>query len=233
MAASVRQRGIDAFEFDLSQQGGMRNILHASTLHELKAPIAQPMCRGIWFGHPCGAFSSARRNDGGPTALRGTNSKDIWGLLDLQCMDRARWNTANKLLLRMHGLTKLCESSDVPFDIENPQSSKLWMHPIIKKWVRHKSLHLVQLDYCQLARSGRSQPAFSRLATPTSTPASPCAAKHHGVREFPIVENLGNFKPHYLPSYMVEQKGSTGSTKPARTPMSSVSTSPNSCTSRQ
>ena len=47
MAASVRTRGLDAFEFDLTPQGGRRNILHASTLHELKALITHPVCRGI------------------------------------------------------------------------------------------------------------------------------------------------------------------------------------------
>ena len=149
MAAHVRKKGIQAFEFDLTQKGGRRNILHANVLHELRALIAHPQCRGIWFGYPCGTFSSARRNDGGPGALRGTNSKDIWGLPHLVGKERGRVDSANKLLLRMNELMKLCEVSNVPFYLENPQSSKLWMHPIIKKWVRHKSSHLVTFEYCQ------------------------------------------------------------------------------------
>ena len=99
MAAATREQGLQAFEFDLTAQGGKRNILHASVLHELKALIAHPMCRGIWFGFPCGTFSSARRNDGCPHALRGTNSKDIWGLPHLAGKERARCQSANKLLL--------------------------------------------------------------------------------------------------------------------------------------
>ena len=39
----------------------------------------------------------------------------------------------------MNALMEVCERSNVPFYIENPQSSKLWMHPIIKKWVSNKS----------------------------------------------------------------------------------------------
>ena len=120
MAASVRQRGLDAFEFDLTAQGGKRNILHANVLHELKALFAHPMCRGVWFGFPCGTVSSACRNDGGPQALRGTNSKDIWGLPHLVGKERARCQSANKLPLRMHKLMKLCEASGVPFYVENP-----------------------------------------------------------------------------------------------------------------
>jgi len=125
MAAGVREHGLDAFEFDLTQQGGKRNLLHANVLHELRSLIAHPMCRGVWFGFPCGTFSSARRNDGGPGPLRGTNPKDIWGLPHLEGKERARVNSANKLLLRMHELMKLCANSDVPFYLEIPQSSKL------------------------------------------------------------------------------------------------------------
>ena len=47
MAAAVRARGVEAFEFDLTEQGGRRNILHANVLHELEALIAHPICRGI------------------------------------------------------------------------------------------------------------------------------------------------------------------------------------------
>ena len=83
MAAGVREHGLDAFEFDLTQQGGKRNLLHANVLHELRSLIAHPMCRGVWFGFPCGTFSSARRNDGGPGPLRGTNPKDTWGFATL------------------------------------------------------------------------------------------------------------------------------------------------------
>jgi hypothetical protein len=80
LAQSVRDTGITVFEYDLTEQGGRRNLLHSSVLRELRELIAHPMCRGVWFGFPCGTFSSARRHDGGPPPLRGTNPKDTWGL---------------------------------------------------------------------------------------------------------------------------------------------------------
>ena len=49
----------------------------------------------------------------------------------------------------MHELMRLCEKHDVPFYLENPQRSKLWCHPLIIKWVRHKRTHKVEFDYCQ------------------------------------------------------------------------------------
>ena len=53
----------------------------------------------------------------------------------------------------MHELVKHCESNDVPFYLENPQMSKLWMHPIIRKWASHKASHKVEFDYCQFETS--------------------------------------------------------------------------------
>ena len=78
LSAALRLKGLQVFEFDLTEQGGRRNLLHANVLHELKALIAHPLCKGVWFGYPYGTFSSARRDDGGPPPLRGTNPKDIW-----------------------------------------------------------------------------------------------------------------------------------------------------------
>ena len=82
--------------------------------------------------------------------MRGTNPKDIGGLPHLAGRELARVRSANKLLLRMNELMKDCERSNVPFYLENPQSSRVWLHPIVRKWVKHKASHKVEFDYCQL-----------------------------------------------------------------------------------
>ena len=143
LAKAVRDKGIQCFEFDLTTQGGCKNLLHAHVLTELKGLIAHPQCKGVWFGYPCGAFRSARRHDGGPPPLRGTNPKDIGGLPHLAGRELARARNANKLLLLMNEPMKDCESSNVPFYIGNPQSSRVWLHPIVRKWTRHTAPHKV------------------------------------------------------------------------------------------
>ena len=153
LASAARELGVTAYEYDLNQQGGYKNLLKKNVLKELTDLIMDPFCMGIWFGFPCGTFSSARRNDGGPPPLRGINSKDIWGLPHLEGKEKARVQSANKLLLRMHELMRLCERQKVPFYLENPQRSKLWMHPLIKKWIRHNDTQLVNFDYCQFGTS--------------------------------------------------------------------------------
>lgn len=153
MAAAVRQTGVTANEYDLTEKGSRKNLLHKSVLQELTEPIEHPNCIGVWFGFPCGTFSSALRNDGGPPPLRGINSKDIWGLPHLVRRERDRVRSANKSLLGMHVLMRMCERKGVPFYLENVQRSKYWMHPLIRKWVRHSARQLVQFDYCQYATS--------------------------------------------------------------------------------
>ena len=69
MAQSVRDTGITVFEYDLTEKGCRINLLHSNVLKELEDLIAHPMCRGVWFGFPCGTVSSARRHDGGPPPL--------------------------------------------------------------------------------------------------------------------------------------------------------------------
>jgi len=51
--------------------------------------------------------------------------------------------------MRMNELMKHCESSLVPFYLENPQMSKLWHHPIIRKWIQNPASQKVEFDYCQ------------------------------------------------------------------------------------
>ena len=125
LAKAVRAHGLQVFEFDLTEQGGRRNLLHPKVLMELRALISHPQCRGVWFGYPCGTFSSARRFDGGPPPLRGTNSKDIWGLPGITWKERARVNSANKLLLRMNELMKLGENCKVPFYLDASRDKKM------------------------------------------------------------------------------------------------------------
>ncbi len=149
LAAAVRMHGVTAYEIDLCKQGGSLNLLRKSVMKQVKELIDDPRCIGVWFGFPCGTFSSARRDDGGPPPLRGTNSKDIWGYSYFEGKEAARVQSANKLLLRTHELMRLCEKLSIPFYLENPRRSKLWNHPLITKWMRHEHTKLVHFDYCQ------------------------------------------------------------------------------------
>ena len=149
LADTVRTTGVAAYEFDLTPKGGRKNLLKNKVLHEIMELIKNPNCVGVWFGFPCGTFSSARRHDGGPPPLRGHNSKDIWGLPHLVGKELARVRSANKLLQRMHTMMREMMRRRVPFYLENPQPSKLRSHLFTKKWVEHPDSCKVDFDYCQ------------------------------------------------------------------------------------
>ena len=146
LSAAVRDRGIKCIEIDITKQGNFMDVLDKKVFAKLKAYIDNPNCRGVWFGFPCGTFSSARRHDGGPPPLRGFNSKDINGLPGLKGKDLARVQSANRLLNRMMELMKDCERRFLPFYLENPLRSKLWLHPLVRKWVQHKDTNTVVFD---------------------------------------------------------------------------------------
>ena len=105
--------------------------------------------RVAWWAVPCNTWSSARKHDGGPPPLRGHNPKDIDGLPGLAGRDLDRVLCANRLLIRMHALMKHAENYNLPFYFENPLRSKLWIHPLIKKWASHPRTTTVVFDYCQ------------------------------------------------------------------------------------
>jgi hypothetical protein len=55
----------------------------------------------------------------------------------------------------MHALMVECKKHGVPFYLENPATSKLWHHPIIKKWVQSSLSQIVIFDYCQYGTEWR------------------------------------------------------------------------------
>ena len=95
--------GIAAVEVDILEKGGERDLLKKSTFRWVMDLAQHPDCIGMWFGYPCGTFSSARRGGKkGPPPLRGHDAKTIWGFPWLEGTDEIRVGKANALLKRMH-----------------------------------------------------------------------------------------------------------------------------------
>ena len=152
LSAAVRRHGIKVYEIDITQQGGRQDVHKKDIFAKLLAWINHPLCLGMWFGFPCGTFSAARRHDGGPPPLRGHGPKDIWGLPEVTGINLQRVRSANKLLRRMDELMKACAKAGLPFYLENPLRSKIWITPQILKWIRAKGTTLTQFDYCQFGQ---------------------------------------------------------------------------------
>ena len=75
-------------EVDILEKGGRQDLLKKGVFAWIMDLARHPDCLGVWFGFPCGTFSSARRWDGGPPPLRGHAGKDIWGFPNLEGTDK-------------------------------------------------------------------------------------------------------------------------------------------------
>ena len=49
----------------------------------------------------------------------------------------------------MNEIMRAANDRGLPFYLENPLRSKLWIHPLIRKWVQHTNTTTVIFDYCQ------------------------------------------------------------------------------------
>ena len=68
---------------------------------------------------------------------------------NLEGTDKVRVSKANALLKRMHEIMREFMRIGLPFYLENPLRSKLWMHPYVRKWVEHQYASTLISDYCQ------------------------------------------------------------------------------------
>ena len=100
----------------------------------------------LWAGIPCSSWSRARRNDGrGPGPLRSDGS--VYGLPDLRPGDVAKVQEANAMLRHLHSLLHLCMSCKVPFVIENPWTSRIWLTRETLE-LRERGAELHKFDFC-------------------------------------------------------------------------------------
>ena len=101
---------------------------------------------------PCHTFSSARTGDGnntGPRHLRSDDPQKVKQPLPyLTQKEKGKVKDANKLYQAMVCLIESCIRYKVPWYIENPRSSKLWLMPEIGKFIKHPDTRLCRYDYC-------------------------------------------------------------------------------------
>ena len=103
----------------------------------------------LWFAFPCGTFSRARRNNSGPGPLRGDTPELVWGVPGLLGNDAARVKAANGLLKHMVALCRFAQRLGIPFVIENPLTSRLWLVPDIVTLGSSPAAAIGVHDFCQ------------------------------------------------------------------------------------
>ena len=137
--------------------------MDTNCVHQITQIIEKISCIGVWFGMPCGTFTSARRYDGkGIKLLR--NRKHILGFPNLTGRDKFPVDLANELVNLMYDLCLLCLKTGTSFYIENPRISLLWSMPQLKFLASLPGVQQVRFDYCQFGAPWKSRQLFWSLA---------------------------------------------------------------------
>eukprot|EP00435_Cladocopium_sp_Y103_P067787 s92_g30.t1 len=123
------------------------DILDPLVFRHLQLLIEENLVAFIHFGTPCSSFSIARKNDGGPPPLR--DRQHLWGRRGLSAKDLSKLEMGNKFLELTVLLARQCHQHGIPWSIENPASSFLWLMPPMEELAALPSVTRFVLDMCR------------------------------------------------------------------------------------
>jgi len=119
-------------------------------LHELRSGR---VCF-LWLAIPCSSWSRARRNDGrGPGPLR-DDGDCLWGFDHLEGKDLARAQEANRLVKNSCRIIREAIKLHIPWVVENPQKSRLWLTPQMQRFTRQGAFYN-EVHFCQFGEKWR------------------------------------------------------------------------------
>ena len=115
--------------------------------YDLRAPqnrhkiLGWARCRRVVGGNlgtPCHAFTRARDHPPGPPPLR--SNQHVLGLPNLKPGDQMKVTEGNLLMRFSVQLLTLCLLFQIPFTMENPATSRLWLCPQVQQLMRRKNV---------------------------------------------------------------------------------------------
>ena len=123
---------------DLLDATVLKNILEFLRKHSKQIAL-------VWLGTPCTTWSRARKNDGGPKPLR-DDCAGLFGLPNNAPKDKAKIIEGNRLLQASENIISLCQYLMIPWAMENPYSSRIWLTPKLRMWQLQRAF--VRIDFC-------------------------------------------------------------------------------------
>ena len=110
------------------------------------------------LGTPCGSFSRARDRPGGPPRLRSDDCP--LGLEGLKPHDAQKVAVGNILMRFTVRVMLLSLRMILPFTLENPVRSRLWLCPPIRALLRRKHVRVQQVEYCSFGMPWKKSTLF-------------------------------------------------------------------------
>lgn len=99
----------------------------------------------VWLGTPCTTWSRARKEDGGPRPLR-DDHQGLYGLGHLTPAEQSKIDEGNALLRVSEELISLCIELSIPWALENPWTSRIWLTKQLQQWISMH--HFIRVDFC-------------------------------------------------------------------------------------
>eukprot|EP00435_Cladocopium_sp_Y103_P008138 s3431_g2.t1 len=120
----------------------------------------------VHLGPPCGTASKARnipvkrklRRSGAPNPRPLRSERCPLGFPWLKGINRDRVQAANCLYKWAAKIIELCDAHSIPFTLENPQNSLLWITPYFRPLMQKYIFHIV--DACEFGSDHKKSTAF-------------------------------------------------------------------------
>ena len=154
LSDALAKEGFAAQSWEIARGPG-NDFMVKKLRKKLEEEIEQGKVFFVWAGLPCGTWSRARRSDGkGPSAVRSNNQ--VYGFEDLSGANLLTVRLANAMLKEIFALLKLCVKMRVPFVLENPGSSRLWLTSEVEA-PNKLGAKLDLFDFCQYKEPWRKR----------------------------------------------------------------------------
>jgi hypothetical protein len=142
------------------------DVLNPVNLNKLLALIKNNKVEIMLFGLPCQSWTRARRDDGrGPGPLR-DDSDFLLGLPNLSANDKHKVHTGNMLFFSTMRLIRECMKHNVPWILENPKTSRVWLNSQISHLVQ-KGARFAEAHYCQYKQPWKKATYFLSWRLPS------------------------------------------------------------------
>lgn len=113
---------------------------------------------GGHLGTPCNSFTRARDNPPGPPPLR--SNSHVLGLPNLAVHDQKKVNDGNLFMRFSVFILRLALVLHIPFSMENPRTSRLWLCPAVQKLMRNKNTYQQIVEFCMFGMRWRKSTMF-------------------------------------------------------------------------
>ena len=136
------------------------DLTKVSILNSILDRIRQNKIAYVHIGLPCSTWSRARRWDGkGPGPLR-DDSNFLMGMpyATLSPADQQKLKIGNRLFFHAMRIIRLCNKVGVPWTLENPMTSRVWLTRQIKQLASKSAFW--RADFCQYGQPWRKATFF-------------------------------------------------------------------------